>query len=71
MKKLRILAKRQEVENMALIKNQLEEEKELAKQQQELLDGNYNKYDMLENVVQNGNMKSLAQHYGVSLADEF
>lgn len=49
----------------------MEEEKELAKQQQELLDGNYNKYDMLENVVQNGNMKSLAQHYGVSLADEF
>ncbi|BAF24489.1 ASI1-immunoprecipitated protein 1 [Oryza sativa Japonica Group] len=71
MKKLRILAKRQEAENMALIKNQLEEEKELAKQQQELLDGNYKKYDMLENVVQNGNMKSLAQHYGVSLADEF
>ncbi len=49
----------------------MEEEKELAKQQQELLDGNYKKYDMLENVVQNGNMKSLAQHYGVSLADEF
>uniref|UniRef100_A0A0D9WBH9 RRM domain-containing protein n=1 Tax=Leersia perrieri TaxID=77586 RepID=A0A0D9WBH9_9ORYZ len=71
MKKLKILAKRQEVENMALIKNQLEEEKELAKQQQESLDGNYKKYDMLENVIQNGDMKSLAQHYGVSVADEF
>jgi hypothetical protein len=56
---------------LCFCQNQLEEEKELAKQQQELLDGNYKKYDMLENVVQNGNMKSLAQHYGVSLADEF
>ncbi|XP_015689082.1 uncharacterized protein LOC102705880 [Oryza brachyantha] len=39
MKKLRLLARRQETENMALIKNLMEEEKELGKQQQELLDG--------------------------------
>lgn len=70
MKKLKSLAKRQESENIALIKNLLEEEKELAKQQKELLDGNYKKYEMLENVMQNGNIKNLAHHYGVNLADD-
>ncbi|TVU16704.1 hypothetical protein EJB05_40279, partial [Eragrostis curvula] len=69
MKKLKILAKRQEAENMALIKTQLEEEKELAKQQQDLLDGNCKKYDMLETVMQNGAIKKLAHRYGVNLDD--
>ncbi|GJN25941.1 hypothetical protein PR202_gb13830 [Eleusine coracana subsp. coracana] len=69
MKKLKNLAKRQEAENMALIKNQLEEEKELAKQQQEVLDGNGKKYDMLETIMQNGSIKNLAHRYGVNLDD--
>ena len=45
----------------------LEEEKELANRQQELLDGNCKKYDMLETLVQNGTMKNLAQRYGINL----
>ncbi|RLM55526.1 hypothetical protein C2845_PM10G04200 [Panicum miliaceum] len=104
MKKLKNLAKKQESENMALIKlpaylpllncggynlegsmevlhlertrgegrsmeNLLDEEKELAKQQQEALDGNGKKYDMLEAVVSNGTIRKLAHHYGVSLDD--
>ncbi|RCV20430.1 hypothetical protein SEVIR_4G052800v4 [Setaria viridis] len=69
MKKLKILAKRQESENMALIKNLLDEEKELAKQQQEALDGNWQNYEMLEIVMKNGAIKSLARHYGVDLGD--
>ncbi|XP_062227239.1 ASI1-immunoprecipitated protein 1-like [Phragmites australis] len=69
MKKLKNLAKRQEAENMALVKTQLEEEKELAKQQQELLDGNCKKYDMLDTVIQNGTIKNLAHRYGVNLDD--
>ncbi|KAF8769361.1 hypothetical protein HU200_006883 [Digitaria exilis] len=69
MKKQKILAKRQESENMALIKMQLEEEKELAKQQQEALDANCKKYDMLEVVVQNGGLRNLAHCYGVNLDD--
>ncbi|XP_066344908.1 ASI1-immunoprecipitated protein 1-like [Miscanthus floridulus] len=67
MQKLKNLAKRQESENMALIKKLLEEEKELANRQQELLDGNCKKYDMLETLVQNGTMKNLAQRYGINL----
>ena len=47
----------------------LEEEKELANRQQELLDGNCKKYDMLETLVQNGTMKNLAQRYGINLDD--
>ncbi|VAI01157.1 uncharacterized protein LOC119294692 isoform X1 [Triticum dicoccoides] len=69
MSKLKSLAKRQEAENMALIKNILEEEKELAAQQQIMLDANYHKYDLLENIVQNGTIKNLAGHYRVNLFD--
>ncbi|KAL6651665.1 hypothetical protein ACP70R_010590 [Stipagrostis hirtigluma subsp. patula] len=69
MKKMINLAKRQEAENLSLIKSQLDEEKELAKQQQESLDGNCKKYDLLENVVQNGTIKNLAHRYGINLDD--
>ncbi|XBI60603.1 hypothetical protein VPH35_041518 [Triticum aestivum] len=70
MNKLKGLMRRQEAENMALIKNQLEEEKELAAQQQETLVANSNKYDMLENLVNNGEITKLAQHYKVKLGDD-
>ncbi|XP_037488222.1 uncharacterized protein LOC119366567 [Triticum dicoccoides] len=70
MNKLKGLMRRQEAENMALIKNQLEEEKELASQQQETLVANSNKYDMLENLVNNGEITKLAQHYKVKLGDD-
>ncbi|XP_037422402.1 uncharacterized protein LOC119287026 [Triticum dicoccoides] len=69
MSKLKSLAKRQEAENMALIKSILEEEKELAAQQQIMLDANYYKYDLLESIVQNGTIKNLAGHYRVNLFD--
>jgi hypothetical protein len=49
--------------------NLLDEEKELAKQQQEILDGNCKKYEMLEQVMQNGAIKNLAHRYGVNLDD--
>ena len=42
----------------------------LATQQQETLDGNYKKFDMLENIMQNGNIKNLAHHYKVHMADD-
>ncbi|WVZ87784.1 hypothetical protein U9M48_034367 [Paspalum notatum var. saurae] len=69
MMKLRSLAKKHESENMALLKNVLEEEKCLEKQQQESLDANCKKYDMLENLVQKGSIKKLAHEYGVNLDD--
>uniref|UniRef100_A0A0E0NJ06 RRM domain-containing protein n=1 Tax=Oryza rufipogon TaxID=4529 RepID=A0A0E0NJ06_ORYRU len=69
MNKLRLLARRQETENMALIKNLLEEDKDLAKQQQELLDGIYKKYCILDSDVMN-DIKNLSRRYGVNLAVE-
>lgn len=54
---------------LLLSQMQLEEEKELAKQQQEALDANCKKYDMLEVVVQNGGLRNLAHCYGVNLDD--
>jgi len=52
-----------------LSQNLLDEEKELAKQQQEALNGNGKKYQMLENVVSDGTIRKLAHHYGVRLDD--
>jgi hypothetical protein len=49
---------------------QLEEENVLATQQQETLDANYKKYNMLEDIMQNGDIKNLAHHYKVNLADD-
>lgn len=69
MQKLKNLAKRQESENMALIQKILKDEKELATRQQEVLDGNCKKYDMLETLVQKGDITNLAQQYGVNLND--
>uniref|UniRef100_A0A0E0K3F0 RRM domain-containing protein n=1 Tax=Oryza punctata TaxID=4537 RepID=A0A0E0K3F0_ORYPU len=69
MNKLRLLARRQETKNMALIKNLLEEEKDLAKQQQELLDGIYKKYCILDSNVIN-DIKNLSRRYGVNLAGD-
>uniref|UniRef100_A0ACD5ULR5 Uncharacterized protein n=1 Tax=Avena sativa TaxID=4498 RepID=A0ACD5ULR5_AVESA len=70
MDKLKRLAKRQDAENMALVKNQLEEEKELAMQQQGLLDESYRKYDMLEDIVRNGKIDNLARHYDINLTHD-
>uniref|UniRef100_A0A0D3F8P8 RRM domain-containing protein n=2 Tax=Oryza TaxID=4527 RepID=A0A0D3F8P8_9ORYZ len=69
MNKLRLLARRQETENMALIKNLLEEDKDLAQQQQELLDGIYKKYCILDSDVMN-DIKNLSRRYGVNLAGD-
>ena len=52
-----------------LSQNLLDEEKELVKQQQEALNGNGKKYQMLENVVSDGTIRNLAHHYGVKLDD--
>ena len=52
-----------------LSQNLLDEEKELAKQQQEALNGNGKKYEMLEDVVSDGTIRKLAHHYGVRLDD--
>uniref|UniRef100_A0ACD5V1X9 Uncharacterized protein n=2 Tax=Avena sativa TaxID=4498 RepID=A0ACD5V1X9_AVESA len=70
MNKLKRLAKRQDAENMALVKNQLEEEKELAMQQQESLDESYKKYNMLEDIVRNGKIDNLARHYDMNLTHD-
>ncbi|XP_072971605.1 ASI1-immunoprecipitated protein 1-like [Typha angustifolia] len=69
-KELKQLVKRHHAETLALIKQQLEEEEKLAKQQQEMLSGNYRKYEMIENIMQDGTVARLARHYGVNFADE-
>ena len=49
----------------------MEEENVLGKQQQETLDSNYKKYDILENIIQEGDIKNIGRHYKVNLADDW
>ncbi|CAM0901481.1 unnamed protein product [Alopecurus aequalis] len=70
MVKLKNLAKRQEAENMALVKTELEAEEVLAAQQQETIEASYKKFDMLETIMQNGSIKNLAHHYNVKVAKD-
>ncbi|KAK6929287.1 RNA recognition motif domain [Dillenia turbinata] len=53
-----------------LLKQQLEEEEKLAKQQEETLKSNYKKYEVIDGVMADGTARDLARHYSISLADE-
>ncbi|XP_008785867.1 uncharacterized protein LOC103704384 [Phoenix dactylifera] len=69
-KKLKEMVVRHKAETLALVKLQLEEEEKLAMQQAELLKSNFKKFEMIENIMQDGAASCLARHYGVKLADE-
>ncbi|KAG0497238.1 hypothetical protein HPP92_001929 [Vanilla planifolia] len=51
-------------------KLQLEEEVKLAKQQEEMVQSNYKKYEMIELLLQDGIPGKLARHYGMNLSEE-
>ena len=51
-----------------MLQLRLEEEEKLAKQQEEMLKAQYNKYDMIDGVMQDGSMPRLARKYGLNLA---
>ncbi|XP_072965759.1 ASI1-immunoprecipitated protein 1-like [Typha angustifolia] len=69
-KQLKKLARKHNAETLALIKLQLEEEEKLAQQQREILNANYKKLEMIENIMQKGTVSRLARFYGLNLADE-
>ncbi|KAH7680940.1 RNA recognition motif domain-containing protein [Dioscorea alata] len=69
-KKLKQQVKRHRAETNAMIKLQLAEEEKLAKQQSEQLKTNYKKYEMIENIMQDGTAARLARYYGVNLGDD-
>ncbi|KAL5197806.1 hypothetical protein ABZP36_001318 [Zizania latifolia] len=70
-KKLKLMSKRHELENLALIKHELEEEHFLAKHQEENLNCNHRKLDAMESVMLSGSFNHLSHFYSVNLDEVF
>ncbi|GJN12185.1 hypothetical protein PR202_ga30442 [Eleusine coracana subsp. coracana] len=70
-RKFKIMSKRHEVENLALIKLELEGEKLLAKQQQDDLDCNYRKLETVDTVVTTGRVGRLSHIYNMRFNEAF
>ncbi|KAL6292176.1 hypothetical protein ACE6H2_000318 [Prunus campanulata] len=67
---LKRLTRRHAAEASFVLKHQLQEEENLAKQQNEALQANYKKYDMLDSVIADGTVQCLASHYKIRPADD-
>uniref|UniRef100_A0A1D1YJ26 Paraspeckle component 1 n=1 Tax=Anthurium amnicola TaxID=1678845 RepID=A0A1D1YJ26_9ARAE len=65
--RLKQLVKKHARDSAALLKHQREEEEKLAKQQEEALKQNYKKFEIIENVVQDGSLQRLASRYNMSI----
>uniref|UniRef100_A0ACD5YEE1 Uncharacterized protein n=1 Tax=Avena sativa TaxID=4498 RepID=A0ACD5YEE1_AVESA len=70
-KKLKLLSRKHEVENFALIEHELEEEKLLAVKQQEDLNCNYKMMETMDSVLLSGMSSYISKIYNVSWNDVF
>ncbi|KAL6897303.1 hypothetical protein ACP4OV_006999 [Aristida adscensionis] len=70
-RKFRLISKKHELENLALIKLEMEQEELLAKQQQENLDCNYRKLATLDTAILNGCINHLSRAYNVRLHGDY
>lgn len=70
-KKLKLLSRKHEVENLALIEHELEEEKLLAVKQQENLNCNYKMMEAMDSVLLSGMSNYISNIYNVSWNDVF
>ncbi|BFG25233.1 hypothetical protein CerSpe_115080 [Prunus speciosa] len=68
--KLKRLTKKHAAEASSLLKQQLQEEENLAKQQNEALKANYKKYEMIDSVIADGTARHLAKRYKMRIADD-
>ncbi|CAN6209814.1 unnamed protein product [Urochloa humidicola] len=64
-RKFKFMCKRHEVENLALIKNQLHEEALLAQHQQDNLNCNYRKLESIDSVILTGSVNRLTRIYNL------
>ncbi|PIA43928.1 hypothetical protein AQUCO_01800169v1 [Aquilegia coerulea] len=69
-KKLKDLAKTHREEASFLLKAQLEEQENLAKQQREALRANYKKYELMDNLFIDGSLRSIAGRMKLRLTDD-
>ncbi|VAH32440.1 unnamed protein product [Triticum turgidum subsp. durum] len=71
LKKSKILSRRHEVENFALIEHELDEEKSLAEQQQENLNCNRKMLETMDSVILSGMTNYISKIYSVNWNDVF
>ncbi|KAF7009219.1 hypothetical protein CFC21_023792 [Triticum aestivum] len=71
LKKSKILSRRHEVENFALIEHELDEEKSLAAQQQENLNCNRKMLETMDSVILSGMTNYISKIYSVNWNDVF
>lgn len=53
-----------------LLKQQLQEEEKLARQQQDKLKGHYKKYEMIDSIMTDGTARRLARRYNMHIAED-
>ncbi|OEL33839.1 hypothetical protein BAE44_0005144 [Dichanthelium oligosanthes] len=70
-RKFKLMSKRHEVENLALIKNQLQEEALLAKHQQDNLNCNYRKLESIDSVILSGWVNHLTRIYNLNFNEVY
>ncbi|CAM0947588.1 unnamed protein product [Alopecurus aequalis] len=71
LKKLKLLSRKHEVENFALIEHELEEEKQLAAKQQENLNCNYKMMEAMDSVLLSGMSRYISGIYNIGWNDMF
>ncbi|XP_009803220.1 ASI1-immunoprecipitated protein 1-like [Nicotiana sylvestris] len=67
--KMKLIIRKHAKEANFLLKRQLEEEEELAKEQSESLNAIYSKYELIEDVTKSGTAIRLAKRYKMRIAD--
>ncbi|WVZ62581.1 hypothetical protein U9M48_012317 [Paspalum notatum var. saurae] len=70
-RKFKLMCKRHEVENLALIKNQLQQEALLAKHQQDNLNCQYSKLDSMDSIILSGCVDRLTNIYNLSFDEVY
>ncbi|KAJ1288777.1 hypothetical protein BS78_02G114000 [Paspalum vaginatum] len=70
-RKFMLMCMRHEVENLALIKNQLQQEALLAKRQQDILNCQYSKLDSMDSIIQSGWVDHLTNIYNLSFDEVY
>ncbi|KAJ8774857.1 hypothetical protein K2173_018116 [Erythroxylum novogranatense] len=68
-KKLKHLTQKHAAEASVLLKQQLEREEKLHRQQEEILKANYKKFELLNDVVKDKTATGLARYYNVKFRD--
>ncbi|XP_078439503.1 RNA-binding (RRM/RBD/RNP motifs) family protein [Wolffia australiana] len=68
--RLRQLAAKHARERAAMLQYQLEEEEKLEGQQKQLLRQSYDKYELIQGIMQDGSLRQLASYYNIRVGED-